>query len=165
MAELRSKIMLMKQLEELQANPNNIFSAGLKDDSDIYNWEIVIMGPPDTIFEGGVFNAVLSFPIEYPLRPPTMKFLSNMWHPNIYADGTVCISILQDSRDFAWGNYRAGECWLPVHTVQTILLSVVSLLSDPNVTSPANLQAAREFTQNYSEYKKKVSQCVRKSQE
>ena len=58
------------------------FSAGFIDDDDVYKWEVVIMGPPDTLYEGGVFKAHLLFPKEYPLRPPRMRFVSEMWHPN-----------------------------------------------------------------------------------
>lgn len=54
----------------------------------------MIIGPNDTLYEGGFLRAELVFPPEYPLLPPKMRFLTKMWHPNIYDDGTVCISIL-----------------------------------------------------------------------
>uniref|UniRef100_A0A8C4GPS8 UBC core domain-containing protein n=1 Tax=Dicentrarchus labrax TaxID=13489 RepID=A0A8C4GPS8_DICLA len=67
---------------ELNKNPVEGFSAGLIDDDDIYKWEVVIIGPQDTLFEGGFFKAYLTFPYDYPLRPPKMKFITEIWHPN-----------------------------------------------------------------------------------
>ncbi|XP_010785839.1 ubiquitin-conjugating enzyme E2 G1-like, partial [Notothenia coriiceps] len=66
----------------LNKNPVEGFSAGLIDDDDIYKWEVVIIGPQDTLFEGGFFKAYLTFPYDYPLRPPKMKFITEIWHPN-----------------------------------------------------------------------------------
>uniref|UniRef100_A0A669ERA0 Ubiquitin-conjugating enzyme E2G 1b (UBC7 homolog, yeast) n=1 Tax=Oreochromis niloticus TaxID=8128 RepID=A0A669ERA0_ORENI len=68
--------------EHLNKNPVEGFSAGLIDDDDIYKWEVVIIGPQDTLFEGGFFKAYLTFPYDYPLRPPKMRFITEIWHPN-----------------------------------------------------------------------------------
>jgi ubiquitin-conjugating enzyme E2 G1 len=54
----------------------------------------------------------------------------------------VCISILHEPGDDKWGYEKASERWLPVHTVETILISVISMLADPNDESPANVDAA-----------------------
>lgn len=67
---------------ELQKNPVEGFSAGLVDESNVFEWEIVVIGPPDTLYEGGFFKAIMKFPFTYPNMPPTLKFLSEMWHPN-----------------------------------------------------------------------------------
>lgn len=165
-SEQSGALLLMKQLQELNKNPVEGFSAGFIDDDDVYKWEVVIMGPPDTLYEGGVFKAHLLFPKEYPLRPPRMRFVSEMWHPNVHhPSGEVCISILHEPGEDKWGYEKPEERWLPVHTVETILLSVISMLSDPNDQSPANLDAAKEWRENYELFKKKVQKCVRKSQE
>lgn len=66
-------------ITELKKNPVEGFSAGLIDDVDIYKWEVLIIGPPDTPYEGGFFKAHLLFPKEYPLRPPKMKFITEIW--------------------------------------------------------------------------------------
>ena len=54
----------------------------------------MIIGPEGTPYEGGFFRAILSFPLDYPQMPPKMKFISEIWHPNVHVDGLVCISIL-----------------------------------------------------------------------
>ncbi|XP_042907899.1 ubiquitin-conjugating enzyme E2 G1 [Parasteatoda tepidariorum] len=165
MAAQQSALLLRKQLNELKKNPVEGFSAGLIDDNDIYKWEVLIIGPPDTLYEGGFFKAHLYFPKEYPLRPPKMKFITEIWHPNIDKTGDVCISILHEPGDDKFGYEKASERWLPVHTVETILISVISMLADPNDESPANVDAAKEWRENYTEFKRKVARCVRKSQE
>jgi len=158
-------LLLRKQLAELNKNPVEGFSAGLIDDEDIFRWEVMIIGPPETLFEGGFFKCHLYFPQEYPLRPPVLKFLTDIWHPNIEKDGKVCISILHEPGDDRFGYEKASERWLPIHTVETILISVISMLADPNDESPANVDAAKEWRENYSEFRKKVARCVRRSQE
>lgn len=120
--------------------------------------------------EGGYFKAHLLFPKEYPQKPPKMKFTTEVWHPNsafvhlylpvhrpvwmfihIYKfsffflvdkNGDVCISILHDPGEDKWGYERPEERWLPIHTVETIIVSVISMLADPNDESPANVDAA-----------------------
>ena len=161
----RAALILQKQLKDLAKHPVDGFSAGLGDEGDIFKWHIFIMGATDTIFEGGMFNATLEFPDDYPNMPPTMRFISEMWHPNIYKDGKVCISILHPPGDDKYGYEDSGERWLPIHSVESILLSVISMLSSPNCDSPANVEAGKEYRENKKLFKKKVKRCVRKSQE
>ncbi|XP_014015886.1 ubiquitin-conjugating enzyme E2 G1 isoform X1 [Salmo salar] len=138
----QSALLLRKQLAELNKNPVEGFSAGLIDDEDIYKWEVVIIGPQDTLFEGGFFKAYLTFPYDYPLRPPKMKFITEIWHPNVAKNGDVCISILHEPGEDKFGYEKPEERWLPIHTVETIMISVISMLADPNSDSPANVDAA-----------------------
>jgi len=161
----QGSLLLMKQLKDLNKAPVEGFSAGLVDETNPFLWEICIIGPPDTPYEGGFFNAVMKFPHDYPNSPPTLSITSDFWHPNVYTDGRVCISILHSPGDDEFGYEQASERWLPIHTVESILISVISMISSPNSDSPANLDAAKEFRDDYPAFKKKVGRCVRKSQE
>ncbi|RMX41640.1 hypothetical protein pdam_00008907 [Pocillopora damicornis] len=159
-------LLLKRQLAELDKNPSEGFSAGLIDDDNLFKWEIMVVGPPDTFYEGGLFKAHLYFPREYPQKPPKMRFISEFWHPNVHKDGEVCISILHEPGEDKYGYEKASERWLPIHTVETILISVISMISEPNDESPANVDAAKDWREDYNGvFKKKVKQCVRKSQE
>lgn len=162
-----NNLILRRQLQELSKNPVEGFSAGLVDDNNLLEWEVMIIGPPDTLYEGGFLKARLSFPSEFPLLPPKMRFITPMWHPNVYPDGGVCISILHPPEEDQYGYEEAGERWLPVHTVESILMSVISLLSSdtPNTDSPANVDAAKEVRSDPQGYKKKVRRLVRRSAE
>ncbi|XP_029565430.1 ubiquitin-conjugating enzyme E2 G1 [Salmo trutta] len=162
----QSSLLLRKQLAELNKNPVEGFSAGLIDDDDIHQWEVVVIGPQDTLFEGGFFKAYLTFPHDYPHRPPKMKFITEIWHPNVAKNGDVCISILHEPGEDKFGYEKPEERWLPIHTVETIMISVISMLADPNGDSPANVDAAKEWREDpCGEFKRKVARCVRKSQE
>jgi len=107
----------------------------------------------------------MSFPQNYPNNPPSVRFTSEMWHPNVYPDGRVCISILHPPGEDPNGYELASERWTPVHTVESIVLSIISMLSSPNDESPANIEAAKEWREKREDFKKKVRRIVRKSQE
>lgn len=83
----------------------------------------------------------------------------------VYSDGTVCISILHEPGEDRFGYEKAEERWLPVHTVSTIMLSVMSMIASPNTDSPANLEAAKELREQPEIFKKKVQRVVRLSQD
>uniref|UniRef100_A0A8C3RB34 UBC core domain-containing protein n=1 Tax=Cyanoderma ruficeps TaxID=181631 RepID=A0A8C3RB34_9PASS len=89
--------------------------------------------------------AHIKFPIDYPYSPPTFRFLTKMWHPNIYENGDVCISILHPPVDDPQSGELPSERWNPTQNVRTILLSVISLLNEPNTFSPANVDASVMF--------------------
>uniref|UniRef100_A0AAY5KL61 UBC core domain-containing protein n=1 Tax=Esox lucius TaxID=8010 RepID=A0AAY5KL61_ESOLU len=87
-------------------------------------------------------QARIKFPIDYPYSPPAFRFLTKMWHPNIYENGDVCISILHPPVDDPQSGELPSERWNPTQNVRTILLSVISLLNEPNTFSPANVDAS-----------------------
>ncbi|KAF6721419.1 Ubiquitin-conjugating enzyme E2 R1 [Oryzias melastigma] len=133
---------LMLEMKSLQEEPVEGFKITLVDESDLYNWEVAIFGPPNTHYEGGYFKARIKFPVDYPYSPPAFRFLTKMWHPNIYENGDVCISILHPPVDDPQSGELPSERWNPTQNVRTILLSVISLLNEPNTFSPANVDAS-----------------------
>ena len=161
-----SKALLKKQFKDLNKADNLGLSVGLIDENDFYNWSVVLFGPQDTIYEGGYFKALLAFPDDYPNSPPKMKFTSQMFHPNIYPDGTVCISILhKPGKDIFNEQEKEDEKWRPSLGAEEILLSVISMLNDPNCDSPANIDAAVMLRNNPEEYKCIVQNLVYQSME
>ncbi|KAK1344258.1 hypothetical protein QTO34_014823 [Cnephaeus nilssonii] len=123
----------------------------------------IFQGPEDTCFEFGVFPAILSFPLDYPLSPPKMRFTCEMFHPNIYPDGRVCISILHAPGDDPMGYESSAERWSPVQSVEKILLSVVSMLAEPNDESGANVDASKMWRDDREQFYKIAKQIVQKS--
>ena len=159
-----SKELLKKQLKDLSKNTDLPFNVGLIDENDFYKWSVLFTGPEDTIYEGGFFKAILTFPLDFPQNPPEMRFITEMFHPNIYKDGKVCISILHSPGvDVFNTQEKAEERWRPSLGVEQILLSVISMLNDPNCDSPANVDAAVMFRNNRKDYEKKVRQLALKS--
>ncbi|VDK45646.1 unnamed protein product [Anisakis simplex] len=144
-----SRRRLMRDFKKLQEDPPAGVS-GAPTEDNILMWEAVIFGPQDTPFEDGTFKLTLEFTEEYPNKPPTVKFISKMFHPNVYADGSICLDILQNR-------------WSPTYDVASILTSIQSLLDEPNPNSPANSLAAQLYQENRREYEKRVQQIVEQS--
>ncbi|KAI5184923.1 ubiquitin-conjugating enzyme E2 G1 [Nematocida homosporus] len=160
----RSKIFISKELHRMTKSPSENYSVGLLNDC-IYTWEVLIIGPKDTIYENALLRGVLVFPETYPEDPPSFKFLSPMWHPNIDKDGNLCISILHKSGDDEYGYEDASERWMPVRDIESVLFSIMLLLVSPNSESPANLEAAQEFQKDLSTYNKKVRRLAQSTLE
>uniref|UniRef100_A0A914KKD9 E2 ubiquitin-conjugating enzyme n=1 Tax=Meloidogyne incognita TaxID=6306 RepID=A0A914KKD9_MELIC len=144
-----SRRRLMRDFKKLQDDPPAGVS-GAPTEESIMHWEAVIFGPQDTPFEDGTFKLSLEFSEEYPNKPPQVKFVSKMFHPNVYADGSICLDILQNQ-------------WSPTYDVAAILTSIQSLLDEPNPNSPANSQAAQLYRENRREYEKRVHAIVEQS--
>lgn len=159
----RAILVLSRQLRELMRHPNDHFSVGLVDESNVFLWEVLIVGPRETLYEGGLFKAQLSFPGTFPDNPPSMRFTCPMWHPNIAPNGLVCISTLHHPNAETYGYEDASQRWSPVHSVETIIMSVISMLSDPNCESPANVDAAVEMRNDYEAYKRRVRALTQKT--
>ncbi|KHJ40702.1 ubiquitin--protein ligase [Trichuris suis] len=160
-----AKRMLAQEMKSLTEEPMEGFRVKLIDDQDLFEWEVALFGPPATIYEGGYLKAILHFPMNYPFSPPIMRFTTRLWHPNIYESGEVCISILHPPVDDSQSGELACERWNPAQTVRTILLSVISLLNEPNTNSPANVEASvmyRRYKEGLDdEYAKVVRRIVR----
>jgi ubiquitin-conjugating enzyme E2 G1 len=152
--------------KELARNPPDGISVGLGDDEDIFKWELMLIGPSETLYEGGFFNCMLEFPKDFPNMPPAMTFKTPIWHPNIYPNGKVCISILHPPGDDIHNEAETSDVrWRPILGVEQIIVSVISMLSDPNDDSPANIDAAVMWRDDRQSFKKRVREVVRKSQE
>ncbi len=139
----------LKRINESEDAAVSGITASPEGDS-LFRWKAVIFGPDDTIWEGGAFRLVIEFTEEYPNKPPKVKFITKMYHPNIYNDGSICLDILSAN-------------WSPVYDISSILTSIQSLLCDPNPKSPANNEAAELFSKNYKEYVQRVKEVVEKS--
>ncbi|GMM44616.1 E2 ubiquitin-conjugating protein [Pichia kluyveri] len=151
---------LLRELKEITKNPIDGIIASPLNDNDLFHWRCIITGPNDTPYEFGIFEAILNFPSDYPLSPPTMKFLTPIFHPNIYKDGKVCISILHSPGNDPLNYESADERWGPLQSIEKILLSVSSMIADPNPNSPANIDAAVLWRNNKDKYNETVKKLV-----
>ncbi|KAJ5586273.1 Ubiquitin-conjugating enzyme subunit [Penicillium hetheringtonii] len=110
---------------------------------DIFKWDIaLIVLNPDSLYHGGYLKASMTFPKNYPYSPPEFRFLVPLYHPNIYPDGRLCISILHPPGEDEMSGELAAERWSPAQRVESVLISILSLLDDAEVSSPANVDAA-----------------------
>uniref|UniRef100_A0A8C7LFK8 Ubiquitin conjugating enzyme E2 I n=1 Tax=Oncorhynchus kisutch TaxID=8019 RepID=A0A8C7LFK8_ONCKI len=97
---------------------------------NLMNWECAIPGKKGTPWEGGLFKLRMLFKDDYPSSPPKCKFEPPLFHPNVYPSGTVCLSILEEDKD-----------WRPAITIKQILLGIQELLNEPNIQDPAQAEA------------------------
>ncbi|KAK0538429.1 ubiquitin conjugating enzyme Ubc7/UbcP3 [Tilletia horrida] len=150
------------EYKQLSSDPDGLFPAvGPISEDNYLEWEALLPGPEDTPFEGGVFSAKLSFPSTYPLEPPVMRFEPPIFHPNVYPDGLVCISILHAAGDDPNMYESASERWSPVQSVEKVLLSVLSMLAEPNVESGANIDACKMYRDDPKGYERTIRDQVR----
>merc|ERR1712142_1269397 len=162
---------LQSEYKNIFKTPVEGFKISLVDDSDMFQWKVALFGPPDTLYAGGYFRAILKFPQDYPYSPPAFRFITKMFHSNIYENGEVCISILHSPINDPQSGELPSERWNPTQNVRTILLSVISLLNEPNTSSPANVDASVMFRRWKDskgvdkEYKTIIIRQVKKSQE
>jgi ubiquitin-conjugating enzyme E2 D/E len=139
---------ITKELKDLEADPPANCSAGPVGD-DLFKWRATIMGPPDSAYDGGVFFLDITFPQDYPFKPPKVKFNTKIYHCNVNDKGGICLDILKDN-------------WSPALTVSKVLLSICSLLTDPNPDDPLVPDIAKLYKTNRKQHNKIAAEWTRK---
>ena len=131
---------IQKELQEITENPPYNCSAGIKDEN-LYNWIASIIGPESSPYKNGVFKLEINFPDDYPFHPPKIRFLTKIYHCNINSSGGICLDILKDQ-------------WSPALTISKILLSICSLMDDPNPDDPLVPEIANLYKKNKEKHDK-----------
>ncbi|CAF1436526.1 unnamed protein product [Adineta steineri] len=125
---------------EMERNPPPLCHAEPEDPvKNMTHWTGWVEGPPGTPYVGGKFRLIIDFPLDFPFRAPEIKFITPIYHPNIGTDGQICLDILHSQ-------------WSPVFTIRSLLISLCSLLSDPNPEHGLNQDALRVFRTNQKEF-------------
>ena len=138
---LRRMKIEMASLEEqtlVSAQPN---------ENNLHKWKATITGPPETPYEGGIFKFDIELPKNYPFSPPKVTLKTKIFHPNIF-QSDICVDFLQDQWSFAM-------------QIQSLLMSILLLLNEPNPRSPLNSEAAELWESNRDEYNKTVIEWVK----
>ena len=141
---------ISKEARDMQTDPPDGCTAGPYE-NDIYHWKAFISGPSNSPYEGGLFALDINFPRDYPFKPPTVQFQTRILHPNVNSSGNICMDVLK-------------QTWSPALTTTKVLLSISSLLCDPNPDDPLDPEVgvlmkkdrqafdakAREWTEKYA---------------
>ena len=135
----------MKEYNDLQRDPPVGCSAGPCTDDDMYKWQGYIAGPEGTPYAGGVFFLNIEFPNDYPFKPPKVTFTTKVYHPNVSNSGSICVDILKDQ-------------WSPALTISKVLISISTLLDDPNPEDPLVPDIAQQYLSNREAYNEKAKE-------
>uniref|UniRef100_A0A8C1NXA1 E2 ubiquitin-conjugating enzyme n=1 Tax=Cyprinus carpio TaxID=7962 RepID=A0A8C1NXA1_CYPCA len=139
---------IQKELAEITLDPPPNCSAGPKGDN-IYEWRSTILGPPGSVYEGGVFFLDIAFTPDYPFKPPKVTFRTRIYHCNINSQGVICLDILKDN-------------WSPALTISKVLLSICSLLTDCNPADPLVGSIATQYLTNRTEHDRIAKQWTKR---
>lgn len=117
--------------------------------NDISNnvWIAYMKGPKDSPYENGIFKLNINIPSDYPFTPPTITFVTKIFHPNIDSSGSICLDILKSQ-------------WSPALKISKVLVSIRSLLSDPNPNDPLDTTAANMYKTSKNDYDNKVKEYI-----
>mmetsp|Transcript_33031 Transcript_33031/g.51653 ORF Transcript_33031/g.51653 Transcript_33031/m.51653 type:complete len:149 (-) Transcript_33031:47-493(-) len=140
---------IQREYAEFRKDPPAYTSAGPVNDSDMMNWKATIIGPEDSPYQGGVFSLNIHFPADYPFKPPKMVFTTKIYHPNISSSGGICLDILKDQ-------------WSPALTISKVLLSICSLLTDPNPDDPLVPDIAQTYVRDRKKFNATAREWTRK---
>lgn len=139
---------IQRELAEITLDPPPNCSAGPKGDT-LYEWHSTILGPPGSVYEGGVFFLDIHFPLDYPFKPPKVTFRTRIYHCNINSQGVLCLDILKDN-------------WSPALTMSKVLLSVCSLLTDCNPDDPLVGSVATQYIHSREEHDRIAREWTKK---
>uniref|UniRef100_G1PJD3 Ubiquitin conjugating enzyme E2 D4 n=1 Tax=Myotis lucifugus TaxID=59463 RepID=G1PJD3_MYOLU len=139
---------IKKELSDLQRDPPAQWSARPVGD-DWFCWQATITGPNDSPYQGGIFFLNIHFPTDYPFKPPKVAFTTKIYHPNIHSNGSICLDVLQSH-------------WSPSLTVSEVLLSICSLLCEPNPDDPLVPEIAHTYKANREKYNKLAREWTQK---
>lgn len=139
---------IVKELTDITNDPPDNCTARLENDNNIYCWRATIIGPSGCPYEGGKFDLSIQFSKDYPFKPPKIQFLTRIYHPNIGPDGQICLDILRDN-------------WSPALTIAHVILSICSLLDDPNTQDPMMPDIARQYETDRDAFKQKAQWWTR----
>jgi len=127
-----------RELESIEKDPPAGVSAGPKGE-DLFSWTACISGPAGTPYEGGSFFLDITFPENYPFKPPKIKFTTQIYHCNVDATGAVCHEML-------------GDSWAPSLTITKVLEALAKLLSEPNPAHPLRADIAVQLTSDKAKH-------------
>mmetsp|Transcript_6205 Transcript_6205/g.16583 ORF Transcript_6205/g.16583 Transcript_6205/m.16583 type:complete len:152 (-) Transcript_6205:117-572(-) len=138
---------LQRELAEIGADPPANCSVEVVGD-DISNWQATLRGPPDSAYAGGVFLVSITFPEDYPFKPPRVRFATRIYHCNIDSKGGLSLDILRDQ-------------WSPALGISKILQSLSALLADPNPYDPTGGPAiGRAFREDRAKHDETAREWV-----
>ena len=146
-ADVAAETRLLRDFSSLQ-DTSLAGLSGAPREGDIFTWDCVVCGLPDTMFEMGIFELTLTFTTNYPFQAPSVRFITDIFHPNISPAGILPL-----------------DNWTPALDVTELLSNIQRLLSEPDLSSVVNHEAARLYREDRREYARRVDRVIGRSLE
>ena len=140
---------LQKEFQEFNNNPPENCEGGPVNENDLFKWQFDLMGPSDSPFEGGTFHLDVEFPKDYPFKPPKCVFTTKVYHPNVNANGSICLDILKDQ-------------WSPKLNINEVIKGILNLMVNPNPGDPLVPEIAAEYVEHRDLYTKNAKEWTEK---
>ena len=142
-----SKARLMREMSLLQKDPPPGVAAYAPDPSDMTSIRAQITGPEGSPFEGGIFLLTVNITGRYPFEPPRCRFLTPLYHPNIDSGGRICLDTL---------NSPPAGSWSPAVSLPSLLLSIRSLMAEPNPDDGLVPEISELYKRNPTEWQREA---------
>ena len=140
---------IRKEIHAMKKNPSTIYEAFPINQKDLTKWQATLMGPEGTPYQNGVFFLDVVFPHDYPFKPPKVIFKTKVYHPNVDANGSICLDIIKVN-------------WSPATTLADILTSIHQLMKFPNADKALVPEIGRVLKEDKNTFNKTATEWTNK---
>ncbi|KAG6061363.1 hypothetical protein E4U32_003004 [Claviceps aff. humidiphila group G2b] len=143
---------IAKEYAECAKSPPPHLTLSLPNDSNLHTWHITYVSPPESPFHPGRYGLILTLPPEYPFKPPLLRFVTRIYHPNVTNDdqGNVCLAMLKP------------EAWKPSLKLKMVLEMIRQLMVEPQAGDPMEPDIAAEYREDRARWGERAQDMVRK---
>ena len=146
----KSSLRLKNEFKKLSTETLYGCTVLLEKEDDLNEWNVLMAGPAGTPYEGGIFKIRIKFPDNYPFKAPDVKFNTTIYHPNIKLDtGEICQDVYVST-------------WAPTQKTDDILKKIISMLQEPQTSTPLEQEICNEFIKDRALFEKKAKEYTLK---
>ncbi|KAM9306328.1 ubiquitin-conjugating enzyme E2 L3-like [Pholidichthys leucotaenia] len=143
---------IQKELEEVEKCPGNCFRLTKVDDSNLWYWQCLLL-PNCCPYDKGAFKIDITFPSDYPFKPPKITFKTKIYHPNIDEKGQICLPMI------------SNENWKPATRIKQVIECLLTTVNTPEPDHPLRADLADEYTRDRQKFMKNAEEYTKKHSE
>lgn len=143
---------MQKELNDLRACGVKAYGNVDVDDSNLFHWSVLLV-PDKEPYNKGAFRVNITFPVDYPFKPPKLQFATKIYHPNVDEEGKLCLPIV------------SPENWKPATKTEHVMMALLSLINEPEPSHPTRSDLADELTKDRKKFFKTAEEFTKKHAE
>ncbi|XP_076799766.1 ubiquitin-conjugating enzyme E2 L3-like isoform X1 [Clavelina lepadiformis] len=143
---------LQKEMMTIQQSTNKSYRFMETNSTNLLVWNMLII-PQVAPYNKGAFKIEITFPAEYPFKPPKITFKTKIYHPNIDEKGQMCLPII------------SPECWKPATKADQVLCDLVKMIHEPQPEHPLRADVAEEYSRDRNKFNKTAEEFTKKYSE